>query len=179
MIIDLIFAALVFFACIKGFRQGLIVALFSIIGFIIGLAAALKLSAIVAVKLSQNVNVSGKWLPALSFIIVFLIVVFLVNLGGKLIQKTFEMVMLGWVNRLGGVLLYLLLYSIIYSIFLFYGVQLHLIKETTVNASVVYEHIKPIGPAVINTMGSVIPVFKDIFAQLEQFFGDVSNKMQH
>ncbi|MEO8771431.1 MAG: CvpA family protein [Ferruginibacter sp.] len=179
MLIDIIFAALIIFACIKGFRKGFVVALFSIVAFIVGLAAALKLSAVVASKLSENVNVSGKWLPAISFIIVFLVVVLLVNLGGKLIQKTLEAVMLGWLNRIAGVLLFIALYCIIYSIFLFYAVQLHIIKEGTISASQSYPYLKPIGPKVINMIASVIPFFKDIFAQLEHFFGEVSNKIQH
>ena len=179
MLIDIIFFALIIFACIKGLRKGFVVALFSIIAFIVGLAAALKLSAVVATKLSENVNVSGRWLPVISFIIVFLVVVLLVNLGGRLIQKALEAVMLGWLNRVAGVLLFIVLYCIIYSIFLFYAVQLHIIKDVTISASKTYPYLKPIGPKVIDMIGSVIPFFKDIFAQLEHFFGEVSNKIQH
>ena len=73
MLIDLVFAVLVFFACIKGLRKGLIIALFSVVAFIVGLAAALKLSAVVANKLSENLEVSGKWLPVISFTVVFFI----------------------------------------------------------------------------------------------------------
>ncbi len=179
MLIDLIFAALILFACIKGYKKGLIIALFSVIAFIVGLAAALKLSAVVASRLSENVNVSGKWLPVISFILVFLVVVLLVNLGGRFIQKTFEVAMLGWVNRIAGVILYILVYSIIYSIFLFYAVQLHIIKEGTIAASQVYPYIQPLGPKVINIIAGIIPIFKDIFAQLEHFFGLVSYKIEH
>lgn len=157
-------------ACIKGLRKGFIIALFSIAGFIAGLAAALKLSALVAEKLSSNLNASGKWLPALSFLLVFIAVVILVNLGARLIQKSFEMVMLGWVNRVGGLLLYALLYSILFSIFLFYATQLHFIKADTIAASQAYPYLQPLGPKVINSLGTVIPVFKDMFSNLENFF---------
>ena len=179
MLIDIILAILIIFACIQGLRKGFILALFSIIAFIIGIAAALKLSAVVATRLSENVNVSGKWLPVLSFILVFVLVVILVTLGGRLIQKAIEAVMLGLLNKLAGVVLYILLYCIIYSIFLFFAVELHFIKESTISASKTYTYIQPLGPKVINMMGTVIPFFKDIFAQLEYFFGQVSNKMQH
>jgi membrane protein required for colicin V production len=179
MFIDLVLAILIIFACIQGLRKGFILALFSIIAFIIGIAAALKLSAVVAMKLSENVNVSGKWLPVISFLLVFILVVVLVNLGGRLIQKAIETLLLGWVNKIAGVVLYILLYCIIYSIFLFYAVQLHFIKGSAISASQTYAYIQPLGPKVINVIGTVIPLFKDIFAQLEYFFGQVSNKMQH
>ena len=177
MLIDAVFALLILLACIKGYKKGLIVALFSIIAFIAGLAAALKLSAVVAAKLSGSINASAKWLPVISFIAVFLIVVLLVNLVGRMIQKSVEMVLLGWVNRIGGIILYALLYSIIFSIFLFYAVQLHFIKTETIKASQCYSFIQPLGPAVIDKLGSIIPVFKDMFSRLEEFFNKVSNKI--
>ncbi len=58
--IDIIFAILIIIAIVKGYRKGFIIALFSIIGIIVGLAAALKLSAVVAVRLQHNVTLSSK-----------------------------------------------------------------------------------------------------------------------
>jgi membrane protein required for colicin V production len=170
MFIDTIFVVLIAIACFKGYSKGLIVALFSVLGFIVGLAAALKLSTTVAAKLSEHTDF-GKWLPALSFLLVFMGAVFLVSMLGKLIQKTFETVMLGWANRIGGVALYALLYSIIFSVFVFYAVQLHFIKAESLQASVTYPYLQPLGPKVIGGIGVVIPWFKNMFTELETFFG--------
>ena len=104
--IDIIFAIIAIIAIIKGIRKGLIVALFSIIAYIFGLAAALKLSAAVEVYLQQNISVPGKWLPVISFVLVFLIVVILVNWAGKFMEKAFEMAFLGWAKKLAGAALY-------------------------------------------------------------------------
>ena len=170
MIIDIIVAIILILAVIKGFRQGLIVALFSVIAFIVGLAAAIKLSVVVAGYIGQAVNVSDKWLPIISFAVVFLIVVILVRLGAKFIQKTVELAMLGWVNRLGGILLYAVLYVLIFSILLFYAEQLSLIKPETIKESVTYEYIQPWGPKLMDGLGKIIPVFKGMFEDLEDFF---------
>lgn len=170
MIIDFIFAILIIFACIKGYSKGLIMALFSMIAFIIGLAAALKLSTMVAGWMQNSTNISTKWLPFIAFAVVFLAVVLLVNWGGKLIQKTFETILLGWVNRIGGVMLYAALYTIIFSIFLFYAEKVSLIKADVIQSSVTYSFIQPWGPKVMNGFGTVIPLFKDMFTQLEDFF---------
>ncbi len=177
MLIDAVFALFLVLACIKGYRKGLIVALFSVFAFIIGLAAALKLSSVVAARLSTSITASGKWLPLISFISVFLIVVLLVNLAGSIIQKSVEAIMLGWVNRLGGVLVYLLMYSIIFSVFLFYAEQLHFIKPETINESKSYAVMQPLGPAVIDNLGRILPFFRDMFSELEDFFDKVSDKI--
>jgi membrane protein required for colicin V production len=177
--IDIVFAVLMVIACIKGYKKGLIIALFSIIAFIIGLAAALKLSAVVAQWIDGHAAVSAKWLPFISFALVFFAVALLVNWGGKLIEKTFEMVLLGWVNRLGGIVFYATLYIIIFSIFLFYAEKIQLIDRATIQASVSYSFVAPWGPIVINGLGKVIPIFKDMFTELESFFDAISNKIQH
>ena len=179
MLIDVSFALLILLAFIKGIRKGFIIALFSFIAFIVGIAAALKLSAVVAVRLSESLDVSAQWLPLISYTLVFLAVVFLINITGKLIQKTMELAMLGWLNRIGGALLFLLLYGIIYSIFLFYAVQLHIIKPETISASTCYPYVKPLGPKIISSIGYIIPAFKNIFEELEHFFYSVSNKIRH
>lgn len=177
MIIDIIVAIILILAAIKGFRQGLIVALFSVIAFIVGLAAAMKLSVVVAGYLGKNVNVSEKWLPIISFAVVFLIVVILVRLGAKFIQRTVELAMLGWVNRIGGILLYAALYILIFSILLFYAEQLSLVKPETIKASVTYEYIQPWGPKLMDGLGKIIPVFKGMFEDLEDFFDSVSKQV--
>jgi membrane protein required for colicin V production len=176
MIIDIAFAVLLLLACIKGYSKGLIVALFSILAFIAGLAAAMKLSSYVALRLSASTGGSSKWLPFLSFFLVFVAVVFVVNLGGRLIQKSVQLLLLGWANRIGGILLYALLYTILLSIFLFYAVQLKFLSTETVSSSSMYPFIRPIGPCVIDSLGTFIPFFKGLFTSLQDFFGKIPTR---
>lgn len=177
--LDIIFVIIIIVACIKGYQKGLIIAVFSVVAFIVGLAAALKLSALVAGWLGSHSNINTKWLPVLSFAIVFFAAVLLVRLGAKAIEKTFQMAMLGWVNRIGGMFFYAILYILIFSIFLFYAEKMHLLDAAAVQSSQTYPFVQPWGPVVIDGFGKVIPVFKDMFTELETFFGDVSNKIVH
>jgi membrane protein required for colicin V production len=177
MIIDIAYLLVIVIGIIKGLRRGLIVALFSIVAFIAGLAAALKLSVVVAAKLALHVNPVFKWLPFISFMLIFFLVSFGVNLVGRIIQKSVETIMLGWINRLGGMLLYAALYSFIFSIFLFFAKQVNFIKPDTILSSFFYPYIEPLGPWIINGLGSIIPLFKDMFEKLQEFFGGLSNKI--
>jgi len=173
MLIDIVAAALLVIACLRGYQRGLVVAFFSVIAFIIGLAAALKLSAVAAGYLEGSVNVSSRWLPFISFFIVFIIVVLLIRLGAKLVEKSLQLVLLGWLNRLGGIVFYAALYLIIFSIFLFYAEQLQLVKPSMIQSSLTYSFVQPWGPKVINGFGAVIPLFKDLFTDLEKFFASI------
>ncbi len=176
--IDIFFAILMLVAIFKGYQKGLIVAVFSIIAFIVGIVAALKLSSLVAEWLGNHANISVKWLPFLSFAIVFFVVVLLVRWGAKIVEKTFKIALLGWVNRLGGILFYAILYTLFYSIFLFYAEKIHLVEQPSIQSSVTYNFVQPWAPVLINNIATVIPIFKGMFTQLETFFETVGNKIR-
>ena len=162
-------------AVIKGYSKGLIVALFSLVAFIAGLAAALKLSAVVSVSLQNNWHINSKLLPVLSFALVFIAVVVIIRLGASFIKKTVNLVFLGWVDKLGGILLYAIIYLMIYSVILFYAYQVHFVSADAARESKTFSFIYPFGPTVINGVGNVIPVFKNLFSDLSRFFGSLSH----
>jgi membrane protein required for colicin V production len=162
------------FAIIKGMSRGFIVAVFSFFAIIIGVAAAMKLSFLMSAWLQQSFNISGNWLPVLSFLLVFSGVVILVRLVANLIQAAAKVAMLGWLNKLGGVILYLLIYLFVYSILLFYLTNMNFIKEDTIAASRTYSLIEPFGHTAIDALGTIIPFFKNIFSQLSDFFESVA-----
>lgn len=177
MLLDIILLVLLILAVIKGYQRGLIVGVFSLIAIIVGLAAAIKLSTVVAEYIGKAVKISDTWLPVISFAVVFILVVLLIRLGANMLQKTVEIALLGWINRLGGILLYIAIYLIVYSVILFYVEQVNLIQPATIQNSVSYTFIQPWGPRVINGFASVIPFFKGMFTELQSFFEGVAQKL--
>jgi len=176
MIIDIAFAIVLVMAIFKGLSKGFVIGIFSLVAFVIGLAAALKLSAVVAGWLENKVTGFTKWLPLISFIIVFIAVILLVKLLAQLIRKTFQIAMLGWLDRLGGMVLYIVIYTIIFSIFLFFAEKLNLVSQSSIADSKTYSFVSPWGPKVIDNLGKIIPIFKDLFSQLQDFFGGIVKK---
>ena len=144
MLIDILFLGMMAVAIFKGIRNGLIVAIFSIVGWILGIIAAFKFADVAAGYLQGSVNLSPRILYILSFIIVFLLVMLLVNLGAKLVEKTVELALLGWVNRLGGIFFYVLLYALSFSVMIYFAERVKLISEQTIATSRVYPWVKPI-----------------------------------
>ena len=176
MFIDLIFLILMVMAVFKGISKGFIVAVFSLLAFIIGLAAALKLSAVVADHLREKMNVSGYWLPILAFLIVFVAVVFIVRFGAALVKKAVSIAFLGWADSLLGVLLYAVMYTMVFSVILFFATRIHLISADAQATSRTYAFIEPFGPKVMSLLGKAIPIFSHMFSDLSRFFEGVSKK---
>lgn len=178
MIIDLFFIILLFFAFVKGLRKGLVGALFSFAGLFIGLAAALKLSAVLAAYLQQHFEHPGPWWPVLAFILVFVGVGFLMRMLSALIERSMEAVALGWLNKLAGFIIFALLYTLIFSVVLFYARQLDILTESTTQSSKVYAYIQPWGQWTMDTIGKIIPAFRDLFKDMQHFFEQTGNSLK-
>jgi membrane protein required for colicin V production len=177
MMIDIVFVALLALAAFKGYQRGLIVSVCSVLGLVVGLVAAMKLSAVTAAYLKNSINTSAQWMPVIAFLVVFFIFLLLVRLAASFLEKTVKVAMLGWLNRLGGIVLFILLYTTIFSVILFYAGKINLITREAITASNTYSFIQPWGPWTINTIGDIIPIFKDMFKELEAFFQNISNKI--
>lgn len=141
MVIDLLFLGAMLLAVFKGLKNGLVIAVFSLVGWVIGLIAAVKFSSVAAEYLKDHVN--PRWLSVISFVVVLVLVLLLVRLGATLIEKAVELSLLGWANRLGGIFFYVLLYAFILSVLIFFAEKVQLISEETISSSRMYPWIKP------------------------------------
>ncbi len=177
MFIDFLFGIAMVMAVFKGFGRGLIVAVFSLVAFFIGLIAAMKMSASVAVWLQNKSGTQTTWMPFIAFILVMAVVLLLIRFGANLIERLASMVMLGWLNKLGGVVFYAALYIIFFSILLFYAKNLGVLTDETIADSKIYPYIAPWGPKSIEAIGSILPMFKGLFSQLEAFFDGAARRV--
>lgn len=176
MWVDVLFIIVLITAIIKGISRGLVYALFSFVGLLLGLVAAMKLSAKVASYLQDSAG-GGKWLPLLSFVLVFVAVVFLVRWLAALVEGALELSLLGWLNRIGGALFYVAIDLLFFSVLLFFGDKMGLIGAETKSGSRFYSIIAPLGPWVIDGIGRLVPVFRDMFEELERFFDGVEQRI--
>ena len=170
MIIDVFFIITMIFACIKGIQKGFLLSLFSFAGLFVGLVLSIKLSATVAVYLSNHTQIKATWLPFLSFVLLFGATILLFQLLGKILKKTTDVMLMGWLDKMGGACLFMILYGVLYSVFLYYASQLHFLETTTINASYSYKYLSPLAPDIMAFWGKIIPFFKDAFHDLNSFF---------
>ena len=177
MVIDILFLFALAMAVFKGYTKGFAIGLFSFIAYYIGLAAALKLSSTVAQHISGKDAQPSFWLPVLTFLGVFLAVVIIVNLLARLIREFFKLAALGWLDRIAGIILFVVIYLFIFSILLFYAVKISVFSEEVTSASRVYPYISPIAPSMVDFLGNLLPFFKDMFHELQNFFESTANHL--
>lgn len=174
MLIDILLGIIALYAIYKGWTRGVILGVFSFLALILGLAAALKLSTEVGLYLEEQSGQPGKFWPAIAFVLLFFGVALLVRLLAAVLKKLMKLVLLGWLNRLAGILFYLLAYAIVFSVILWLADQMQLLPVDMKMNSLAYERIQFLGPRAVENITGWMPWFRDIFEQIEQFFGRLS-----
>lgn len=168
MLLDILLLLLIISGFINGYRRGLIQAIFSFVGIFFGVLLALKYSYVVSEYLYKQEITNSKFLPLISFVLVFLAVIFLLQLASKLVEKMAETMLLGVANKMIGGVLGAGILVMILSTLLWYLDKLHFISPEIQATSKSYEYLISLSPAVISFVSNLLPFFSDVFEQLER-----------
>jgi len=145
---------------VRGYLKGIIVGLATIAALILGIYAAVHFSNYLDATLMEHLHPSRKWLPILSFIITFLLVVIGVMLVAKLTERLADITGMGFFNHLGGALLGILKGVILISVLAFVISSVDpkgkWIAEKDRNNSRVYSQITPVFPYLMKRFGGEI-----------------------
>jgi len=113
MVIDTLCILGYAYAVFKGLKNGLILAVFSLAGFLLAYILSNHFSGSLAKWFTNFSGSKSVWTKAISYIVIFLFVLMIVRLLAGFLQKVAESVSLGLVNRLGGVLFYAASFTVI------------------------------------------------------------------
>ena len=114
-IIDVVILILLLISAISGFMKGFILSIASFIGFFLGIVISFRFAGDVQQWLMTLTGSEGRYLYFVGFLICFAVVVALVYIVGKIIEKAVEMVALGFLNRVAGAALGILKTMLIFS----------------------------------------------------------------
>jgi membrane protein required for colicin V production len=146
-IIDIILIIPLLWFAYKGFANGLVLELASILALLLGIYLSVQFSAYVGSKVGLN----GKYAALLAFIVTFIAVVILVQLLARLIDKVFKLTAIGLLNKIGGILFGILKIALILSILLYLIDKLDtkrlIISDKNRNESKLIQPIEKIAPA--------------------------------
>jgi len=170
MLIDVAFLVFLVIGLIKGYRQGILKSIFSVASLVIGVLLALKFSYLASEYIAQHIDVPPKWLPAISFAVVMIGALFLVQLIGKAIESLLKAIQLNFINRFGGMILWGAIKILTLSIMIWLVNQVGVIKPEWKAASITYPFLETFGPSVVNALGEVFPPIKGILPSLERLF---------
>ncbi len=102
--IDIVILACFLPAVVLGIKRGLVKQIVALAVVVLGIHLSLRFSDPLQAYLAQMVKWEPFWTKAVSFTVIFLAVALLLSLLGKLVEKVIKIAMLGWLNRLLGLL---------------------------------------------------------------------------
>ena len=159
-ILDIIILICLVPAIIQGIRKGFISQVISIISLIAGVWASAKFADLVGSWLSEYITASEQVLKITSFALILIVVFIVLALLGKILEGIIKLVMLGWVNKLLGVIFAMakciLILGLIVLAFNSMNASLNLVKPEVLDDSVLYPIIKSIADNVFPYLKSLL-----------------------
>ena len=158
-IVDIILLICFVPALISGIRKGFISQVISIVSIIAGVWVSYEFAEPVGAWLSQYIETTENVLKLISFIIIMIAVFIGLALVGKLLEGIINFVMLGWVNKLLGVVFALLktglIVGLVIMLFCSLNNSLHLVSDEVLAESVLFTPLK-------NAAYTVFPYLKSL-----------------
>jgi membrane protein required for colicin V production len=171
MVFDILFLVFIGIGFYQGYKNGIIYSIFSIIGWFLGIVAALKFSYLMINVLHGFAHLSPKTLAIISFVLILALVVGLMKLmawGLEQILKSFSMNLF---NQIFGGILHSLVGLFVLCVFIWFLNRLDVFPASQKNTSHVYPYIGNLAPRVVETAGKVVPMFRDTFGKFDELFG--------
>ena len=104
-IVDIILLICFVPALVQGLRKGFISQVIAIISIIAGVWVSARFTASASTWLAQYIEGSEQVLKVISFALIFIAVIAVLAILGRLLEGTVKLIMLGWLNRLLGMVL--------------------------------------------------------------------------
>jgi len=166
--LDIIVGLLFIISFAKGWSDGLIKSLFNLVGWIAGIAIALKFTAFITWYIHNNHDIKSKLLPFIVFIGIFILIYVIIFNIGKLLEHFMEKINIDKFNKLAGGLVSAGLMTILMSTFLFFLNNMGFITEARKRNSWSYSILEPIAPVVIGLVTDHIGDTKSLFKQMKE-----------
>jgi membrane protein required for colicin V production len=155
---------------VSGYRRGLIRSVFGVVALFFGMLLALKYSYFLSEYFFHREFIQSKYLPLISFFLIFFTVLFIVNLLSVFFEKAATTLFLGTINKIIGGILWASLMILLFSTVLWFVDQMHFIDLTVKQRSKTYPYLISLSPLLIDQISQAMPYFRGMFDILEKFF---------
>lgn len=155
--IDLIIVVLLILGAVRGFTDGFIKELASLVALILGIWGAIKFSSFTAEKLYEYFDMTGRFVGIIAFMVTFVVIVILIHFIGLIVDKFVEAIELSFLNRLVGIVFGLfktaLILSVIFVILNVIDAKHPFLPKDKLQQSKFYNPIADLAPALFPIIG--------------------------
>ncbi len=152
--------------------------LIGLFGFVIAIILAFYFMDTAADWLAENVDSLNVGYPIFGFLLVFVVTSLLINGIGWLLKKTMDMVLLGSLDKVGGLMLGVVKVAFFLSLFIYIAslFDFSLPKDWT-RGSQGLPYIEPVAPFFVDLMEPAFPFIEETIAKMEDLVQEVGDNI--
>ena len=147
-------------AIIRGLQKGFIEQVIALVSIVVGAWLAFHFSSSISEWLQPYLELSGTVLNVVSFALIVIVVVLVLFLLGRMLTKIVKLVLLGWLDKLLGIVFSLLkaalLISLVIILFDTLNLKFEFIHQDILDEAVLYNPIKDLGYTIFPYLKSLL-----------------------
>jgi membrane protein required for colicin V production len=148
--VDIAIGVFLLIGFLAGLRKGFIIQIASLLAIVLGIYCAAEFSDVLADYLRANHDITSEYLPTFSFVLIMIAVLIVVQIIAKTIEKVFNLIALGGLNKLSGGVFSLVKFAFICSVLIYIGERFSFLAEgeepEKYQTSKLYEPVKQLAP---------------------------------
>lgn len=166
--IDIIIIVLLLFGAYSGYKKGLLMELIAILAFFIALIGALKFMHWGVEILQRYINSFHQFIPLISFLILFVGIIILINVLGRVLKNILDMTLLGSIDNLGGAIIGIVKWGFGISVLILVieAIEVEIPPEMSEN-TFLYPKIAGFAPMVFDYISDIFPFIRELFEKLK------------
>ena len=158
--VDFILIAILVFGAYKGYKKGFLLEIVAIVAFILAIIGGFKLLGLGVDLLRGFEDSLGNFLPIAAFILVFILILVVINIAGRVFKKIIDFTLLGSFDNFAGALVGVFKIALMLSILNWVVVKLGInLPDMLTLHSKIYPFIVSLGSKVSDFIIAMFPSF--------------------
>lgn len=176
MIIDVIFLIVAGWGFYQGYSRGIIKTVFTVFSIIFGLMVAFKFSP-AATRFVETAFHSNSPLNFIAgFLLSFVLTMIIIRMTAQFFEKTLQAANINAINKVAGGMLLGALYTLVYSLLLWFADQTHIVTPENSKDSLTYQQLRVFPSKMKSVFEYIKPGFQDFWHESTRFIDKMQEK---
>lgn len=175
-ITDIILSIMLAVGAFSGYKKGLILELVAIVAFVLAIIGGLQLLHVGMSYLSRVYDGFGNLLPFVAFLVLFVLIMILVNLLGRIVKKIIDWTPLGFIDNFAGAIIGIAKWSLGISVLVWVMSGLHIeIPAKISQNSMILPYITKFGHWTVTAISVIFPSLQHFLDTVRDFFENLAS----
>ena len=176
MYIDILFIGAVGYGFFKGFSQGIINSIFSVLGIVIAFMAAFKLSPYMTEMLEKGFDIYNPFMFLAGFGATFFLTKWLLSFVAEFVTNILEVAHVNFLNQIVGALILTVIFSFIFSVLVWFADSTRILSPQQKATSISYRFLEPLRESGFKLIGNSKPIFQGFLNNTDKMLDGVEKQ---